>query len=131
MFINKNSLQVKISGGNYINLGQYITNAQYGYHKLWGKDSGRSLAGTMTGTLQGIFPKITVNFKRLTQNELETLAPVLDSARQTLKYYDPNKKANIEMTTYTGDWEVTNKSIIGTHKNEPFQISFISVQRRA
>lgn len=125
MFIDKNSLIV-----NNINLGNYIVEARYGYNKLWSSDSGRNLAGTQSGTLIGIFPKIVVQFRKLTQTELETLAPVLDSVRQTVQYYDPNKKAMTTMTTYTGDYEVINKGIIGHIKNEGFQISFISTKRR-
>lgn len=125
MFINPNSLIV-----NNINLGKYIVEARYGYNKLWSSDSGRNLAGTQSGTLIGIFPKIVVQFRKLTQTELETLAPVLDSVRQTVQYYDPNKKAMTTMTTYTGDYEVINKGIIGHIKNEGFQISFISTKRR-
>lgn len=126
MFIDKNSLIV-----NNINLGNYIVEARYGYNKLWSNDSGRNLAGTQSGTLIGIFPKIIVQFRKLTQTELETLAPILDSVRQTVQYYDPNKKAMTTMTTYTGDYEVINKGIIGHIKNEGFQISFISTKRRA
>lgn len=126
MFINPNSLIV-----NNINLGKYIVQATYSYNKLWSSDSGRNLAGTQSGTLVGIFPKIVVQFRKLTQTELETLAPVLDSARQTVQYYDPNKKAMTTMTTYTGDYEVVNKGIVGHVKNEGFQISFISTKRRA
>ena len=125
MFIDKNSLIV-----NNINLGNYIVEARYGYNKLWSSDSGRNLAGTQSGTLIGIFPKIIVQFRKLTQTELETLAPILDSARQTVQYYDSNKKAMTTMTTYTGDYEVINKGIIGHIKNEGFQISFISTKRR-
>ena len=125
MFIDKNSLIV-----NNINLGNYIVQATYSYNKLWSSDSGRNLAGTQSGTLIGIFPKIVVQFRKLTQTELETLAPVLDSVRQTVQYYDPNKKAMTTMTTYTGDYEVINKGIIGHIKNEGFQISFISTKRR-
>ena len=126
MFINKDSLIV-----NNINLGKYIVQANYSYNKLWSSDSGRNLAGEQSGTLVGIFPKIVVQFRKLTQTELETLAPVLDSARQTVQYYDPNKKAMTTMTTYTGDYEVINKGIIGHIKNEGFQISFISTKRRS
>lgn len=125
MFIDRNSLIV-----NNINLGNYIVEARYGYNKLWSSDSGRNLAGTQSGTLIGIFPKIIVQFRKLTQTELETLVPVLDSVRQTVQYYDPNKKAMTTMTTYTGDYEVINKGIIGHIKNEGFQISFISTKRR-
>ena len=126
MFIDKNSLIV-----NNINLGKYIVEARYGYNKLWSNDSGRNLAGTQSGTLIGIFPKIIVQFRKLTQTELELLIPVLDSARQTVQYYDPNKKAMTTMTTYTGDYEVVNKGIIGHIKNDGFQISFISTKRRS
>lgn len=125
MFIRKDSLIV-----NNINLGNYIVEARYGYNKYWSKDSGRNLAGTQSGTLIGIFPKIIVQFRKLTQTELETLAPILDNERQTVKYYDPNKKAMTTMTTYTGDYEVVNKGIVGHVKNEGFQISFISTKRR-
>ena len=125
MFIDKNSLIV-----NNINLGNYIVQATYSYNKLWSSDSGRNLAGTQSGTLIGIFPKIIVQFRKLTQTELETLAPILDSASQTVQYYDPSKKAMTTMTTYTGDYEVINKGIIGHIKNEGFQISFISTKRR-
>ena len=125
MYIDKDSLIV-----NNVNLGQYILEAKYSYNKLWSSDSGRNLEGTQSGTLIGIFPKITVQFRKLTQAELETLAPILDSARQTIKYYDPNKKAMTTMTTYTGDYEIDNKGIIGHVKNEGFQVSFISVKRR-
>ena len=87
--------------------------------------------GEQSGTLVGIFPKIVVQFRKLTQSELETLAPVLDSARQTVQYYDPNKKAMTTMTTYTGDYEIVNKGIVGHVKNEGFQISFIATKRRS
>ena len=126
MYIDKNSLIV-----NNVNLGQYILEAKYSYNKLWSSDSGRNLAGTQSGTLVGIFPKIVVQFRKLTKSELELLTPILDSARQTLKYYDPNKKAMTTMTTYTGDYEIDNKGIIGHVKNEGFQVSFISVKRRS
>ena len=127
MFINKNSIII-----NGVNMGQYIVQATYSYNKLWSSDSGRNLAGTQSGTLIGIFPKIVLQFRKLTKSELETIVPILDSPRQTVTYYDPNKRANVTMTTYTGDYELVNKRIINnTAKNEGFSCSFISVSRRA
>lgn len=122
MFINKDSLKV-----NGVLLGKYITNVSYSYNKLWSSDSGRNLAGEQTGTLIGIFPKIIVNFRRLTKAEIEEIAPILDSASQTLSYYDPVKKKMLTITTYTGDWEIACKNIA---ENEPFDISFIAKGRR-
>lgn len=133
MFINVNSLKVKKhNASSYTNLGDYIIEAKYGYNKLWSSDSGRNLAGTQTGTLVGIFPKITVQFKKLTKAQLETIAPILDSPYQTVSYYDPNKQQTVEMKTYTGDYEVTNKHLVygSKRKNEGFSISFIATNKR-
>lgn len=127
MFIDVNSIVI-----NGINFGQYITEAKYGYNKLWSSDSGRNLAGTQSGTLVGIFPKLILQFRKLTKSELEIIVPILDSPNQSVRYYDPNKKANVTMTTYTGDYEISNKNIVnGTRKNEGFECSFIAIRKRA
>ena len=113
-------------------MGDYIVQAQYGYNKLWASDSGRNLAGTQSGTLIGIFPKIILQFRALNKSELEIIAPILDSTNQTVTYYDPNKKTNVTMTTYTGDYQITNKDIISNNMpNEGFPCSFIAVRKRA
>ena len=126
MFLDKNSIII-----DGISMGQYIVEAKYGYNKLWASDSGRNLAGTQSGTLIGIFPKIILQFRRLNKSELEIIVPILDKANQTVTYYDPNKKANVTMTTYTGDYEIINKSIINNNtKNEGFGCSFIAVRKR-
>ena len=94
-----------------------------------GSDTGRNLAGKFTGTLVGIFPKIILTFRKLTRAEMNIIAPILDSARQTLTYYDPSTNANKTLTTYTGDWNYTNKKV--AEKNESFECSFIATERRA
>jgi hypothetical protein len=126
MFIDKDSLKVTV-GNKTINLGDYIVEAKYQYPKLWSEDSGRNLAGKMIGTLIGIFPKITVQFRKLSKLELEEIAFILDSATQKIEYYDVKKKQNVLMETYTGDWEVTNNNI---GSNKGFSISFISRSKR-
>lgn len=131
MFIDKNSIQIKVGSGSYVNMGQYLTEAKYQYNKLWSSDSGRNLAGKQSGTLVGIFPKLILQFRKLTKAELEVIIPILDASRQTVKYYDPNKKTTKEITTYTGDYEIVNKLIIGnSRKNEGFSCSFIATDRR-
>jgi hypothetical protein len=122
MFIDKDSLMI-----NGISIGQYITEAKFSYPKLWANDSGRNLAGKMTGTLIGVFPKLTLQFKPLTKEELNIIAPILDSANQMVTYYDPSENQNMTITTYTGDWDLTNKNI---NKNEGFSCSFISIEKR-
>jgi len=123
MFINKDSIML-----NNISMGQYLLSAKYEYNKLWGSDTGRNLAGKMTGTLVGIFPKLTLTFRKLTQTEMNIIAPILDSANQTLVYYDPTKNANTTLTTYTGDWSYENKRIVD--KNDSFSCTFISTEKR-
>ncbi len=126
MIIDKNSIYV-----NGIALGQYLLEVTFGYHKLWAPDSGRNLAGVQSGTLIGIFPKLTLQFRKLTKSELEIIAPILDTARQTTTYYDPNKKSQITIDTYTGDYEVSNKGIINENrKNEGFKCSLIAIRKR-
>ena len=122
MFIDKDSLII-----NNVSMGQYIVEAKFSYPKLWASDSGRNLAGKMTGTLIGVFPKLILQFRPLTREELNIIAPILDSANQTVTYYDPNKNENITMTTYTGDWEVINTNI---NQNQGFSCSFISTEKR-
>ena len=126
MFINTNSIVI-----NNVNMGQYLVEAKYGYNKLWASDSGRNLAGVQSGTLIGIFPKLILQFRKLTKTELELIVPILDSPYQTVSYYDPNKKAQTTMQTYTGDYEITNKHLVnGNKKNEGFSCSFIAVSKR-
>lgn len=122
MFIDKDSVIV-----NGISMGQYCTEAKFGYNKLWGQDTGRNLLGDSSGTLLGIFPKIILQFRKLSKEELNLIAPILDSPRQSVQYYDPNKNSKVTMTTYTGDWELTTR---GINQNQGFSCSFISVSRR-
>lgn len=122
MFINKNSLYM-----DGISMGQYLTQVKYSYNKLWSSDTGRTLSGKMSGTLIGIFPKIIMSFRKLTDTELVYLAPHFDNPRQTIKYRDPNKNADVTMTTYTGDWETVYKNM---DKADTFELSFIATDRR-
>lgn len=123
MFVNKDSVII-----NDISMGKYLLQADYEYNKLWASDSGRNLAGERTGTLIGIFPKLVLQFRKLTKDEVHLLAPILDSARQIVQYYDDNKGTMVTMTTYTGDWKLVNK---GIEQNEPFSCSFISTRKRS
>lgn len=127
MFINKNSIKL-----NNENIGGMLVEAKYGYNKLWSSDTGRNLAGKMTGTLIGIFPKITLQFRKLTKIEMENITPMLDAESQSLTYYDPTLHTTKTITTYASDYEITNKNIVnGTKKNEGFSVSLIAISRRS
>lgn len=123
MFINKDSIII-----NNVSMGQYLLSAKYEYNKLWGSDTGRNLAGKMSGTLVGIFPKLILTFRKLTQTEMNIIAPILDSGTQTVTYYDPSLNRTTTLSTYTGDYSYENKKI--ATKNESFECSFISRERR-
>jgi hypothetical protein len=122
MFIDKDSFKV-----NGVAWGTYLTEILYEYNKLWSSDVGRNLSGKMTGTLIGIFPKFVLQFKPLNKEELEYISSVLDSPNQSVTYYDPSKKKELQIQTYSGDWSVRNKKVNG---NEGFNCSLISVSRR-
>ena len=126
MFIDKNSIRL-----NNISMGQYLLSAKFEFNKLWGSDTGRNLAGKMTGTLVGIFPKITLKFRKLTRTEMNVIAPILDSANQTLVYYDPTTNDYETITTYTGDWSYENKKIVENKNDNSFECAFISTEKRS
>ena len=123
MFINGDSILI-----NNVSMGQYLLSAKYEYNKLWGSDTGRNLKGKFSGTLVGVFPKITLTFRKLTKAEMNIIAPILDSSSQTLRYYDPTTNSNKTITTYTGDWSYENKQI--ALKNDSFNCTFIARERR-
>lgn len=59
---------------------------------------------------------------------MNIVAPILDSANQSLTYYDPATNQNETISTYTGDWSYQNKKV--TTKNDSFECSFIARERR-
>ena len=122
MFLDKDSIYM-----DGISMGKYLIQAKFGYHKIWSSNSGRTLSGKMTGTLVGVFPKITLSLRSLEPEELTYLAPHFDNARQSIKYMDPNENTQLTMETYAGDWEITYKNL---RKGQGFDLSFISVDRR-
>lgn len=127
MFIDENSLLI-----NNVKIGKYLTQVEYGYNKIWGPDTGRNLKAKMSGTYLGVVVKLKLNFAPLTKEELELIAPILDSAWQQTIYYDPVKKSNLSIETYTGDWATLNKnSFTNVAKvNESFSISVIATEPR-
>lgn len=122
MFVNKDSIII-----DGVSFGKYLTSVEYQYPKLWGDDTGRNLAGKFSGTLLRVAPKLVLNFRRLTNAELQAISPILNKKYQSLQYQDPEKGV-ITITTYTGDWSVTYKNLYG--KCEAFNVSFIDTGTR-
>ena len=117
------------SGTTWVDLTPYLLDIKWEWNKGWGSDTGRNLKGTFSGTFIGVFPKITPTFGPLTKNELDTLAPILDSKRQKIKYYDPNKHTQKIIDTYTGDWNNTQQNL--DKIDQSFSISFIATKVRS
>ena len=128
MYVDKNSLLI-----NNVNMGQYLLQVEYGYNKLWADDTGRNLDGSSVGTFLGVYPKLKLTFRELTQEELTTLAPILDAPNITCTYYDPVLNRLYDMDSYTGDWSTSFRNTFTNVANasESFDISVIANKRRA
>lgn len=128
MYVDKDSLII-----NGLNMGKYVSEVEFGYNKLWGPESGRNLNGDNSpNTFIGIYPKLRLTFIPTTQEELETLAPILDSPVQNTTYYDPVLKSKTTISTYTGDWATSNKNTFSNvaRANSSFNISVIANKKR-
>lgn len=113
---------------NVDHTGQILTPFKLGKNKLWGDDTGRVMSGEMKGTLVGIFPKFTVIFRPKTEDELASLMTVLDTAFQTVEYYDLKTKGFKTLGTYTNDYEVEVLSL-NPLTWSPITVAFIATKK--
>lgn len=120
--IDKNSIKL-----NNLYVGEYLLDATLGYFKLWSSDSGRNMAGTNTGTLIGIFPKIKMTFRKTNGTEVALLLAELNKSNITVTYYDIESKTSKTMSCYAGDIEVPIKNL---NTYESFNASVISNSKR-
>lgn len=101
MLIDKDSLII-----DGVKMAQYLTQAKFGYHKIWGKDTGRSLSGDNSGTLKGIYPKITMTFRKLKEDELKIILALFNKAENKVTFYNPDlEKKIVNMSCYSNDQE--------------------------
>lgn len=58
--------------------------------KLWGSDAGRSMTGVYSGTLLGIFPKVTfkVGRNKLDYESIASLSMLIDQSTANCYYWD-------------------------------------------
>ena len=116
---------LKINGIDYT--GSILTPFRVEKNKLWGDDTGRVMTGEMKGTLVGIFPKVIVEFYPKSELELSQLLTVLDTAFQTVEYYDAVTRGLVTMGTYTNDYayEIIN---LNPYYSE-ITVSFIATRK--
>lgn len=123
MLVDKNSLII-----DGVEMAQYITKAKFGYHKIWGKDTGRALSGDNSGTLKGIYPKITMTFRKLNDEEIGTILSLFNKAENKVTFYNPDLKKKIQnMSCYSNDQEY-DQSLLG--KIEGYSSAVISNKKR-
>lgn len=114
-----------INGRNWTQ--NILTPFKVGRHKLWGDDTGRTMDGKNSGTLIGIFPKITVLIYPKNEAEMMELTEVLDRPSQSISYYSARHKTMKSLGTYTNDYEII---MINTEPYyEAIQVSFITNQK--
>ncbi|CDD27583.1 putative uncharacterized protein [Clostridium sp. CAG:452] len=123
MLVDKNSLII-----DGVKMAQYITKAKFGYHKIWGKDTGRALSGDNSGTLKGIYPKITMTFRKLNDEEISIVLSLFNKAENKVTFYNPDLKKKIQnMSCYSNDQEY-DQSLLG--KIEGYSSAVISNKKR-
>lgn len=123
MLINKESLII-----DGVNMAQYLTQVKFGYHKIWGSDTGRSLSGDNSGTLKGIYPKITMTFRQLNNEEVGIILSLFNKAENKVTFYNPDLKKKIyNMSCYSNDQEMDQKYL---GKIEGYSSAVISNKKR-
>ena len=88
--------------GSYVPMGNK-TAYKVAYCKLWSSDTGRSMTGENKGTLIGIFPKISVNMGRMSEDDTSAIINLTMQAKANVKYYDVGKKDLVTASFYFGD----------------------------
>ena len=111
-----------------IHMAQYCKSIHYGYHKVWGKDTGRNNGGDNSGTLLGIYPKITFTFHRLDAKGIGTLLKLFNKAENKVTFYNPDlEKEIVDMSCYSNDQEFDQKYL---GKVEGYSSAVISNRKR-
>lgn len=101
MLIDKDSIIV-----DGVKMAQYLVKAKFGYHKIWSSKSGRNMAGINSGTLVGIFPKLTFTFRKLNEKEVGVILSLFNKAENLVTFYNPDlKKMITDMSCYSNDQE--------------------------
>lgn len=123
MLIDKNSLII-----DGIKMAQYLTKVKFGYHKIWSSDTGRNMAGTNSGTLVGLFPKITMTFRRLDDEEIGIVLSLFNKAENKVTFYNPDLGKTIyNMSCYSNDQEYEQDNF---GKIEGYSSAVISNKKR-
>lgn len=123
MLIDENSLII-----DGVNIAPYLKEVKFGYHKIWGKDTGRSLSGDNSGTLKGIYLKITMTFRKLNNQEVGRILSLFNKAENKVTFYNPDLgRVLYNISCYSNDQEM-NQKYLG--KIEGYSCAVISNKKR-
>ena len=98
-----------VYSGDLVKIGTTVLPGLKGYsvqrNKLW-KDSERNMAGNISASLIGIFPKLLLTFRdALTEDEISTICNLLDQPYFSVTFFDPKFKTTKTAQYYAGDFE--------------------------
>lgn len=96
-----------------------------GYHKLWSSDSGRGMDGRNSGTLIGIFTKLTITVGEMKQSEAQSLLNAINVSNKNVTYFDPQKNTTHTESFYFGDVNIKLKKQ-SNGRYEPVQFTIIA-----
>lgn len=111
-----------------VSMAQFCSSIHFGYHKMWGKDTGRNNGGDNSGTLLGIYPKITFTFHSLDKDGVKTLLRLFNKAGNKVTFYNPDlEKEIVNMSCYSNDQEFDQKYL---GKVEGYKSAVIANRKR-
>lgn len=132
---------LKLCGKNYANNAfvplPFILKDTYTVQraKQWGTDTGRdTLDGTFSGTLVGIFPKITCEIgkahSKLTPEDISALISLGDEKQMQCKYYDSKYRCYCIGDFYTDDMSdsISSSSSSGT-RHGTLSFTFVAIKK--
>ena len=99
------------------------------YAKLW-KDADRSMNGTISASLIGVFTKLKLQFRAgLSEDDIATLCGIFNTAYFSATYYDLQSKATKTEQFYASDFNVTMLSKTLSLYDE-FEVTLVGVAKR-
>ena len=88
-------------------------------------DAGRNMKGNLKVTHLGIFPKLSLEFRPMTEEQMAEIGVLLDNPSFTLEWWNPISRSYKTDTFYSGD---TSFSLILKDKRiyDSFKVSIIA-----
>ena len=106
----------------------YVSSYKVSRAKLW-KDAERNMNGDVRATFIGIFPKIVMQIRPTTQEEMSALTRLLDKDYFVVEYFDVRAQEMVRADYYASDYD-TELKIKRKGIYEAFEVSLVPVSKR-